>query len=59
MYCPVFDTDGKTILGYVGGGPFVKELEKQLYNLKSENDTLRYYMVNTETNMYILQMTAV
>ena len=53
MYCPVFDTDGKTILGYVGGGPFVKELEKQLYNLKSENDTLRYYMVNTETNMYI------
>jgi methyl-accepting chemotaxis protein len=19
MYCPVFDTDGKTILGYVGG----------------------------------------
>lgn len=43
----------KTILGYVGGGPFVKELEKQLYNLKSENDTLRYYMVNTETNMYI------
>ena len=30
MYCPVFDTDGKTILGYVGGGPFVKELEKQL-----------------------------
>jgi len=53
MYCPVFDTDGKTILGYVGGGPFVEELEKQLYDLKSENDTLRYYMVNTETNMYI------
>ena len=53
MYCPVFDTDGKTILGYVGGGPFVEELEKQLYDLKSENDTLRYYMINTETNMYI------
>ena len=53
MYCPVFDTDGKTILGYVGGGPYVEELENQLNDLKNETDTLRYYMVNIESNMYI------
>lgn len=53
MYCPVFDTDGKTIVGYVGGGPYVEELEKQLNDLKNETDTIRYYMVNTESNMYI------
>lgn len=53
MYCPVFDTDGKKIVGYVGGGPYVEEIEKQLNDLKSETDTIHYYMVNTESNMYI------
>lgn len=53
MYCPVFDTDGKTILGYVGGGPFVDELKNQLNDLKSDDDTISYYMVNTDSNMYI------
>lgn len=53
MYCPVFDTDGKTILGYVGGGPFVEGLETLLNQLKSEGDTARYYMINVETGTYI------
>ncbi len=53
MYCPVFDTDGKTILGYVGGGPFVEELEKLLNGLRSEDDTKDYYMINVETGTYI------
>lgn len=53
MYCPVFDTDGKTILGYVGGGPFVEELEVLLNGLRSEEDTAGYYMINVETGMYI------
>lgn len=53
MYCPVYDTDGKTILGYVGGGPFAEELEALLNELKSENDTAGYYMINVETGMYI------
>lgn len=53
MYCPVFDTDGETILGYVGGGPFVEELEALLNELKSEKDTAGYYMINVETGMYI------
>lgn len=53
MYCPVFDTDGATILGYVGGGPFVEELEEILNELRSEGDTARYFMINVETGMYI------
>lgn len=53
MYCPVFDTDGETILGYVGGGPFAEEMEALLNGLKREKDTERYYMINVETGMYI------
>lgn len=53
MYCPVFDTDGKTILGYVGGGPFAEEMEALLNGLKSEEDTEHYYMINVETGTYI------
>lgn len=53
MYCPVFDTDGKTIVGYVGGGPFVENLEKTLYKLRNEEDTEGYYMINVQTGMYI------
>ena len=53
MYCPVFDTDGKTILGYVGGGPFVNELRDLLNELKSEDDTTGNYMINVNTGMYI------
>lgn len=54
MYCPVFDADGTTILGYVGGGPFVEGLENVLNGLRSEGDTKGYYMINVETGMYIL-----
>lgn len=53
MYCPVFDTDGTTILGYVGGGPFAKGLNDLLNKLKSEDDTTRYYMINVMTGKYI------
>lgn len=53
MYCPVFDTDGKTILGYVGGGPFAQNLESLLSKLRKEDDTTEYYMINVETGMYI------
>lgn len=54
MYCPVFDTDGKTIVGYVGGGPFVQELSDILNKMRSAEDTAGYYMINVETGMYIL-----
>ena len=53
MYCPVFDTDGTTILGYVGGGPFVEDLATTLNSLKEQDDTSGFYMINVETGMYI------
>lgn len=54
MYCTVFDTDGKTILGYVGGGPFADELKDLLDSLKeSGTDTASYSMINAQTGMYI------
>lgn len=53
MYCPVFDTNGTTILGYVGGGPFVESLEEILYKLRKKDDTAGYYMINVQTGKYI------
>lgn len=53
MYCPVYDTDGSTILGYVGGGPFVEGLEKTLGELRGKGDTANFYMINVEKEMYI------
>lgn len=51
LYCPVFDTDGKTIVGYVGGGPFADSL-KSLLTYTQDKGT-RYSMLNIETGMYI------
>lgn len=54
MYCPVYAEDNKTILGYVGGGPFAENLEEILNNLRSENnDTVKYSMINVDSEMYI------
>ncbi len=53
MYCPVFDTDGTTILGYVGGGPFAESLKILLNKLKSKEDTMGHYMINVKTGKYI------
>ena len=51
LYCPVFDYDGETIVGYVGGGPFADGLEKLLAYVESETAT--YYMINSVSEMYI------
>lgn len=51
MYCPVFDYDGETIIGYVGGGPFAEELEQRLSSVKE--GTTKYYMINLLSGMYI------
>ena len=51
MYCPVFDEDGSTILGYVGGGPLADGLDEFLAAAK--NDTNTYYMINVSTGKYI------
>lgn len=53
MYCPVYDVDGTTIIGYVGGGPIVEDLKKTLNELRGEDSTARYYMINVENGMYI------
>lgn len=51
MYCPVFDQDGETILGYVGGGPYADGLKSMLSEM--ENQGAKYSMVNAESGMYI------
>jgi len=53
MYCPVYDTDGRTILGYVGGGPFAEGLNALLNTLKEDNSSAKYDMINVDTSMYI------
>ncbi len=49
MYCPVYDYDGETVIGYVGGGPFVEELKELL--APAERKDANYYMINVETQM--------
>ena len=51
LYCPVFDYDGETIVGYVGGGPFADSLEKLLVYV--ENEKASNYMLNSISKMYI------
>ena len=51
MYCPVFDQDGKTILGYVGGGPFAGGLDALLNSVESQG--AKYTMLNAGSGMYI------
>lgn len=54
MYCPVFDTDGTSILGYVGGGPFCKKLESLLQKIeKTDKTNTEYSMINVTSGMYI------
>ena len=54
MYCPVYEDDGKTMAGYVGGGSFSDGLESLLASLKAGTDsTNQYCMLNVETGMYI------
>ena len=54
MYCPVYDEDGTTMVGYVGGGAFFEGLETLLNSLKEGTEsTNRYCMINVETGTYI------
>ncbi|MCI9139736.1 MAG: methyl-accepting chemotaxis protein [Lachnospiraceae bacterium] len=54
MYCPVFDEDGKSILGYVGGGPFADGLQEFLDASHMGNDaSMKYSMINVENGTYI------
>lgn len=54
LYCPVYDTDGKTILGYVGGAQFAASLKTLLDGLSVGGmDSARDYMINTATGVHI------
>ena len=54
MYCPVYDTDGSTIVGYVGGGPYMEKLESLLNETKkNDKKSIQYSMLNVSSKMYI------
>lgn len=52
MYVPVYDNDGKTILGYAGGGVYVEDLEATLGEIRGD-DTANFYLINVENGMYL------
>ena len=55
MYAPIYDTDGKNMLGYVGGGVFADELASSLGKISvSGLDSAKLYMVNTETKINLI-----
>jgi methyl-accepting chemotaxis protein len=54
MYCPIYDDDGTTILGYVGGGPFTSNLKTVLDQLVINGLTnVKYTLINLNTGTYI------
>lgn len=54
LYCPVYDTDGETILGYVGGAQFADSLKSLLDGLSVRGmEGARNYMINTATGVHI------
>lgn len=53
-YCPVYDTDGTTPLGFVGGGPFAETLKEIFDSMRVEGlDNAEFAMINTNTKMHI------
>lgn len=54
LYCPVYDTDGRTILGYVGGAQFAESLKTLLDGLGVKGmEGARNYMINTAAGVHI------
>lgn len=54
LYCPVYDTDGETILGYVGGAQFAESLKALLDGLSVKGmEDAKNYMLNTATSVHI------
>lgn len=51
MYCPVYDEDGKTILGYAGGGPFAEDLKVLLGSMGTQGE--RFSMLNVASGTCI------
>lgn len=54
LYCPIFDDDQTTILGYVGGGTFATGLSEKLNVLKAKGMGMaEYSMINVTNKTYI------
>ncbi len=54
MYSAVYDTDGTTPIGYVGGGIFASSLDETLSSLDTFGlETAKSYMINTKTKYHI------
>ncbi|MGN0400952.1 MAG: methyl-accepting chemotaxis protein [Acetatifactor sp.] len=59
LYAPVFDKDGKTILGFVGGAQLAGTLQSVLEGLHVEGmENAKNYMINTETGVHIFNADA-
>ena len=54
IYCPIYDDDGKTPLGFVGGGPVADTLKTVLDSLRVEGlKNANYSLINISNKMYI------
>lgn len=54
LYCPVFDKDGKTIIGFVGGAQLAGSLKTMMDGLTVRGmEGAKDYMINTVTGAYI------
>lgn len=54
LYCPVFDKDGKTIIGFVGGAQLAGSLKTLMDGLTVRGmESARDYMINTVSGAYI------
>ena len=55
MYYPIFDTDGKTPLVFVGGGPVADALKERLDSIAQIGfSNVEFTFLNLETNTYII-----
>ncbi|MGN0472397.1 MAG: methyl-accepting chemotaxis protein [Lachnospiraceae bacterium] len=55
MRCLVYDTDGKTKLGFVGGGPFIQTLGELLDDLKVDGlENVEYSIIDSNSQQYVL-----
>lgn len=54
LYCPVYDQDSDTVLGYVGGAQFADSLKELLDGLSVKGmENARDYMINTALGVHI------
>ena len=59
LYAPVYDTDGSTILGYVGGAQFAESLKEVLDTIPVKGmEQAKSYMINTATATHIFDENA-